>query len=336
MRQRRKWVDNLGIFGIGVFVVVMAFPAVIYVHENASQWEPLAIFVSFGLGLMPAIWYFRARRYGWWVGILSGVLLTFSFGSALAHGWRTQALALVNVGMAVGVVVMFVLMYRIRRNVESAMRDLGQALNGDALFRSDLIFRDDGERIVVYPNRGLLLLYSAAQALFLAIMGAVLAFVPIDNIWIRCGLGFLAVLMGLVFLATLSRVVVRRPTLVVGPDGILDHGSLIATGMGLIRWDEILGVRPNFSSAGGVKQRYLSILVTDAPAIRKRQPPWKRIASRTIVSSPLSMFDISQRLLTVPAEDLAEQIKRYVETHAPPDFFADEQDDEEPAPPPVP
>lgn len=336
MRRRSLVVEHLSAIGIAMLIFIPTFLVAAYVHENASQWEPLAIFVSLGLGLVPAVWYFRTRRHGWLVAILSGLPLAFSFASALFHGWEVPAFVLVYVALGACVVVMFVLMYRIRRNVESVMRELGEALNGDARLRGDVLFRDDGERIAVYPNRGVLLLYCAAQALFLAIMGAVLAFVPIDNIWIRCGLGFLAVLMGLVFLATLSRVVVRRPTLVVGPDGILDHGSLIATGMGLIRWDEILGVRPNSSSAGGVKQRYLSILVTDAPAIRKRQPLWKRIASRTIVSSPLSMFDISQRLLTVPAEDLAEQIKRYVETHAPPDFFGDEQDDEEPAPPPVP
>src|SRR6185437_15214203 len=111
MRQQRKrpeWVKNIAMLGIGILVYLVAFPAAIYMHENAPQWEALAVFVSLGLGLLPVFWYWRFRRYGWVVAIISGLFLTFSFTAALLHGWELVALALVNVAVIVLVVVMSV------------------------------------------------------------------------------------------------------------------------------------------------------------------------------------------------------------------------------------
>jgi hypothetical protein len=59
MRKRRKWVENAAMWAIGLLAYLTAFPSAIYVHENARQWEALAVFVSLGLGVLPVLWYWR-------------------------------------------------------------------------------------------------------------------------------------------------------------------------------------------------------------------------------------------------------------------------------------
>lgn len=71
MRPRRGWVETAAMFAIGFLAFVTALPAAIYVHESARQWEVPAIFASLALGLLPALWYWRARRFEWVAGILS-------------------------------------------------------------------------------------------------------------------------------------------------------------------------------------------------------------------------------------------------------------------------
>ena len=139
-RKRPEWVENVAMFGIAMLVFIIAFPTAGYVHVNAPQWEALAVFVSLGLGLLPVLWYWRFRRYGWFATIISGLLLTFSFSAAFFHGWEVVAIALVNVAAIVLVVFMFVWMTRFTRRYESGMRAAGEALNGDPLFRRDVLF----------------------------------------------------------------------------------------------------------------------------------------------------------------------------------------------------
>ena len=47
----------------------------------------------------------------------------------------------------------FVNLSRITRRMKSAMRAIGEEINGDPLFRREAHFRDDGQRIAVYPRR---------------------------------------------------------------------------------------------------------------------------------------------------------------------------------------
>src|SRR6185437_7911121 len=149
MRQQRKrpeWVKNIAMLGIGILVYLVAFPAAIYMHENAPQWEALAVFVSLGLGTLPALWYWRHRRHGWVVSIIAAVFLAISFGTALLHGWKVQALALVIVATVVIVVASSANFARAKRRLEAAMRASIEERAGDPLFRRDSLFRDDGQR----------------------------------------------------------------------------------------------------------------------------------------------------------------------------------------------
>ena len=90
MREEGRWhgcVENIAMFGIAMLVFIVAFPVVAYVHEDAHQLEALAVFISLGLGILPALWYWRVRRHGWIASTLAGLFLTFSFTAALFHRW---------------------------------------------------------------------------------------------------------------------------------------------------------------------------------------------------------------------------------------------------------
>jgi hypothetical protein len=317
MRKRRKWVENMAIGAIAVLAGVIAFPAGIYLDENAPQWEAPAVFISLGLSVLPVLWYWRIRRFGWVVATLSSVLLMVSFMAALAHGWGNQAGAVLTAAVCIIMVAFFVDMSRTTRQLESAMRAIGEELNGDPLFSTPTLFRDDGQRISVYPRRSRLLTAAVAQVALLAGIGWLFAYLSANDspFWIAIGLLICAPLLG-VLLGTLFRLTIHRPALVVGPDGILDGGALVWSGVGLISWDEILSVTPSTRSAGWVKQHFLDIMVTDLPAIRRRLPLLKRLALFNSYSG-MSRVLISQLMLETPTDELASQIAEYVASHAP-------------------
>lgn len=331
MSKRRKGAEGAAMWAIGLLAYFTTFPAAVYVHENARVWEGPAVFVSFGLGVLPVLWYWRTRRFGWVAGALSTMLLLFSFTTALFHGWQAQASALILVATGVFLVVFFVSMVRLTQRVELVMREVGEELDGDPLFRRETLFRDDGQRITVYPRRRRLFIRLIAQGAVLAGTGWGLVFLRVDDIGLHIMLGLITCLMVAVFLATLYRLVICRPSLVVGPDGLLDNGTVLWSGVGLIRWDEILTVMPTTRSSGWVKQHFLSILVADLPRIRKRLPLLKRLALRNTYSG-MSQLLIEQALLETPIGDLDEQIARYVETHAPPGWLTGAAEDGVPTP----
>src|SRR5262249_20925227 len=225
-----------------------------------------AIFVSLGLGLVLPVWYLRTKRQGWLVSSLVSMLLWLSFTAALLHGWVEAAGVAVAIAstvfLAAGVVVIGVVrghVGRVRRDIESDMRELGRDVFGAGPLQREVHFRDDGERLAVYPSRRRLLGLCARLVLVLGAFGSIGTFdvlVAGGNVLL---FGALGVVGGGIFLfligATLSRVVRRQPTLLVGPDGILEGGSLIATGMGLLQWNEILGVTAQSRSAGWVTRQ---------------------------------------------------------------------------------
>lgn len=332
MPKRREWAENAAMYAIGIPAMAIAFSAAEYVHENAPQWEaPIAV-VSLALAILAAIWYWRVRRHGWMVSILSVALLLISFMAAYMHGWQIQAYALVLGAIVVVLVGASVSLARFTRDFESVMREAGEELNGDPLFRRETLFRDDGQRITVYPRWRQLALQCGAQAAVLTGIGWVLVFLRLGDLWPRILIGLFALILLIVFLTTLFRLVKRRTSLVVGPDGICDDGTLIWSGVGLIPWDDILTVMPSTRSSGWVKQHFLAILVSDLPRIRRRLPLVKRLAFVNTFSG-MSQLLIPQSMLDTPVDDLSEQIALYVDTHAPPGWRDGVAEDDEPTPP---
>lgn len=301
MRKRREWRENVAIGAIVVLAVLIGFPTAIYVHENARQWEALAVFISLGLGALPVLWYWQMRRYGWLTAILSSVLLMFSFTAALFHGWKEQAQALINIAAVVFVVVIFIAFARITRRMQATFQAIGEEINGDPLFRHEAHFRDDGQRIAVYPRRQRLVINCMIYVAVLLVVGIIGYFTQWGSgastlgqiVAVLC-IGLLALLIVNYLLAHIYRLIVRKPSLVVGPDGIFDDGTLIWSGVGLLRWNEILAVTPDARKHGWVTYHYLSILVTDLPAIRRRLSPLKRLALRIAAYSGISDLLVAQ------------------------------------------
>jgi hypothetical protein len=309
-------------------IFIPTFVAVVYFHVNAARWEPAAIFGALVPGVVLTFFYFRSRhRLGWLMGVVGGVFLLFSFALALFHGWQVQAEVVVGVGVALTFVGVAFLVFRSMWRFRRAMHAVNAAMQDPMDGHSSALFRDDGERIVSYPNRRRLLLQCPFQAILLAGLGSVLAFAPIHNPLVWGSLGIVVCVLTAVFLAVLYRLLISKPTVIVGPDGILDNGSLLATGRGLLRWDEILMVSTQATAYSGfVTNRYLLISVPAGRAIRKRQPLWKRVLMLLFVQGSPFRLTIWQGLLDVPAAELATHIARYVQAHAPPGWAEMEDD----------
>lgn len=114
-------------------------------------------------------------------------------------------------------------------------------------------------------------------------------------------------------LSMLYRLLVRRPVLVATVDGIVDNGSLLACGVGLIRWEEIVAiaaVRYNpVTWVPTVRPWYLLIRVTDPAVLTSGRPGWlqflRRVFARIMGSQdrlfvPQFMLDTSARGLIDP------------------------------------
>ncbi len=326
MEQVRGCLEPVRDFAIVMVVVILALFAAGYVHEYAAQGGPAAIFGSLVPGVVLTLLYFRGRRPGWLkglMGIVGGMFLAFSFGLAVFHGWEVQAEVVVGIGMVLVLVGIAILLVRAMGHFHKAMEMINVATQDPAHGHGTALFRDDGERIVVYPNRRRLLLQGLFQALLLAGLGSILAFAPpLDTPLVWWAMWLLTYLLLTVFLAGLYRLLIRTPTLFVGPEGILDNGSLLATGRGLLRWEEIHTVIPlATTSAGIVNTRSLLIVAPNGRAIRQRQPLWKRVLMLLLDQVSPFQLTIWQGLLDVPADELASQIARYVQTHAPPGWI---------------
>lgn len=344
MVKRNWWADlkeNLRALGVIVVAIGIDLPAALFVHDKAAAAEPVAIFISLGLGLACPAWYLRTRRRGWLVTLISTTLLAFSLASALLHDRLVAGaifivlISVASTALVIASVVVSVMLHRrmrrLDRALESEVREVGNEVFGEGPLKREGLFRDDGQRLVVYPSRWRLLGQCALQMLALGGFAAIYAFVPMGNVLIRVALLVLLGLLAFVLAAGLVRLIRRAPALVVGPDGIRDGGSLIATGMGLLRWNEILGVTVAARTEGWVTRKYLSILVTDVQAIRQRQPVWKRFAL-IIIRQPPSMVSISPLLMDRPADELVRQIEQYAREHAPADWPTWMEDEDAPAP----
>jgi hypothetical protein len=100
-------------------------------------------------------------------------------------------------------------------------------------------------------------------------------------------LGVLGALFAGPYLA--FRLVVRRPALVIGPEGILDDSSILRAGF--MRWDEIEGIMPK-----------------DVHDLLARQSSVKRCLMRANMGLGASPINVPQSVLGIKVADLASQL----------------------------
>jgi len=320
-REGRWWATPLA----WVLAIGMAFLAIApgnYVTDHLSAWAAPLVWLSMVIGLLAALANFWSKLPGWIVAPIIGFVTSFCFVVALTEGWQTQALAAIAIGRVVIIVGSIALVigtvviaWRVNRSATAVLRAVGEQI------RSDALFRDDGERIVVEADRGRLLRLVLLQVVVIAAFGAgfdwalTLAASPLVLWALGALLGVIVFFMGF----NIARLLMRSPTLVVGPDGLLENASQIVTGRGLLRWDEIVAVLDYAYKPGRLNatQHMLGIIVTDATAVRKRQPLLKRALGVLGKGQLPGMIVVPRQLLDRPPDTLADDIKRYVRLHAP-------------------
>ena len=187
-----------------------------------------------------------------------------------------------------------------------------------------VIFRSDGQSIVVYPARRNLALHAlfaggvalvcAGLAYLLRGVGPIvipqLGLIPIGPVFVL-GFGVLAVICLLGLVPDLVRLLHRCPALIVNSDGITDLASARLIGFGLIPWHEIAGF---VTWGGGRGVTSLQILPVSRPRLLRRRPAFKRFFLH--LSSLLGIYILSVDL-SEPPDELYRQIDMFVTSHAP-------------------
>lgn len=181
--------------------------------------------------------------------------------------------------------------------------------------------------IVVYPSRGRLLRYALLYVVGIFAFGLFLYWSVIGDYpqtnnprgdWIfalaaslgvvgRIGIGILSLAMGLllavILACTLYRILVRKPSISVDAVGVTDGCSLIAGGVGLIRWDEIQLVMVETHSK---RARFLCVMPRDADDfLRQRQHNLLiRLFRRSLTISLPRGINLPEWLFSEPAHDV--------------------------------
>ncbi len=180
-------------------------------------------------------------------------------------------------------------------------------------------------QIVVYPNHvkllGYVLTCSLAVAAFLLVclllasgtsapspqlggLGTVLAVIDIvGRILIGAVMLASALVLAVVVVCIIYRVLIRKPSAIINSDGIIDQCSLIAGGLGLIRWDEIENIA---LYAYRKNLKYFCVITHD-----KRTPasPLIRLFRRSITLFLVDGANLPQWLLSTPVQELAAEIE---------------------------
>jgi hypothetical protein len=119
----------------------------------------------------------------------------------------------------------------------------------------------------------------------------------------------LVLLLAVVLICTIYRVLIRKPSVIVDSDGITDGCSLIAGGIGLIRWDEIEIIMVNIHNR---RAKFLCIMPRDAAAfLRLRQNnPVVRLFRRSITLSLPRGINLPEWLFSGSVDDLVAEIER--------------------------
>ncbi len=161
---------------------------------------------------------------------------------------------------------------------------------------------------VVYPRRWKLALFASGSLAFVlaglwigGVFGGARRSTAIIVVATYVGVPFFA----LCFLYLLFRLVVRKPSVVVSEEGVLDNAS--ALGAGMIRWEEIKDVRSRLFGT----QRMIVIVLRDEQPILARQNPVKRffmLLNKRLIGYAIN---IPENTLPLPAEELIREIKRY-------------------------
>ncbi len=318
-KKQSRWLTILGIV-LALGMVFASIPVGSFVNDNFDAWAGPLTWAALVVGILASVSYFWPGIPGWLVAPVIGFTTGFCFVESAINGWDNQFLTglfILKVIYIVGSIGLFVgtiwWTLRLNRSVHTITRAIGEEI------RTDYLFHDDGQRIVIYADKLRVFRQVAISTVLLAVTvaGFKWALTTGQN-WIPViclvGLGALFVMLEVAWVVRLAR---QDPTLVIGPDGLLDNASMIGYGRGLIHWDEIINVFVYERKAQlGITYHLLTLLMTDMTRLRNHMPRWKRMLGAGNATN-MGMVQFSRSLLDRPPDVLAGEIKRYVAEHAP-------------------
>ncbi len=185
---------------------------------------------------------------------------------------------------------------------------------------------DEGQQMVIYPDRFRLLGYALLYLVFVFVavgfMAGPMAGLtravlppyslthPVQAVLGACVdvfVGVLVIMMAVILLFTLYRILIRTPSMIVTKDGIIDHCSLIAGGMGLLRWQEISAIMPLRYGKG---QAFLIVIPRDPRTVLARRGRLARLFLRSITLPFPNTISLPQWLLPTTVGQVWVQIRR--------------------------
>lgn len=187
-------------------------------------------------------------------------------------------------------------------------------------------------QIVVYPRRGRLLRYALLYVVAFVVFGLFVYWSMIGNYpqtnnplgdWpfaLAASLGIvgriavgtfslaLALLLAVILGCTVYRILIRKPSVIVDADGVTDGCSLIAGGVGLIRWDEIEIIMVHTYNK---RTRFVCVMPRDADDFlrRRQRSPLIRLFRRSLTISLPRGINLPEWLFSEPADELLRETK---------------------------
>lgn len=119
----------------------------------------------------------------------------------------------------------------------------------------------------------------------------------------------LALLLVVLLVCTIYRILIRKPSVIADSEGITDGCSLIAGGLGLIRWDEIEIVMVYDYNK---RTKFLCVMPRDAAAFLslRQNNPVVRLFRRSITLSLPRGINLPEWLFSGSVDDLVAEIER--------------------------
>jgi hypothetical protein len=196
--------------------------------------------IGIGLMLVPS-------RIGWAVYFadwLGAGLLTSGLSLAVAE-WTGAAPASTTLDLTG-------LMFFIGRVEARWFWPLFKSIEGGKAEPPAVTFRDDGEQIILYPNRVRIAGRAAIMVGLALILFALAYFLRSFGLFVIGCCAVLAVICLLPIIPSLPRLLWRWPVLIITSEGITDLASATITGLGLIPWSEIESVADVGQKPGGL------------------------------------------------------------------------------------
>ena len=172
--------------------------------------------------------------------------------------------------------------------------------------------------IVVYPSRAKLFRYLLLELAVLALMAVVFPLFFDEKT--HDPRGYIALVgaaigipwIGVYAIFTAYRAIVRKPAVIVNDEGITDNGSLIVSGVGLMRWHEIAAVYPYTyvpPTVFKIRRPYLVVLPVDAHAALTRRGLLAQMLLRVFTFTLPARTSLPEWMLSIPIEELLSQMR---------------------------